>query len=463
MSSLANKKIAVIGLGKRTGVAAARKLHELGAEVIVSDIKNEQELKEEINMLADCNIKYDLSGHSGKSLQADLIVVSPGVPLTIPFFKKAKEKNIPVISEIELAYYLTEANIIAITGTNGKTTTTRLLGNILEKSRILQARVAGNIGQPLIGEVDGLTEEGWLVVEVSSFQLETTRYFHPKISIYLNFTPDHLDRHKNEKEYWLAKKKIFANQKEDDYALINYDDENVLKAARECKARIMNVSMKNILDRGAYLEDGKLIIALEEREELIGINEIPLKGKHNISNVAFASLAARLIGVDIKVIREQIRDFIPEAHRLEKIITSPGSRITIYDDSKATNPDAAVKALLSFAEPVVLIAGGQDRNANFAELAEVIAHRVKTLILMGETADKLAEQVLKNGFTNIYKVKDMEEAVNIAAKNIEKSDCLLLSPGCPSWDMYNSYRERGRDFKECLEKAGFEIERRKHT
>ncbi len=462
MFSLQNKRVAVIGLGKRTGVAAARKLCELGAEVVVSDIKTPGELKEEIAMLSDYKIDYDLGGHSEKSLQVELIVVSPGVPLDIPFFRKVAGEEIPVISEIELAYYLTDAHIVAITGTNGKTTTTRLLGNILENSSVVNARVAGNIGTPLIQEIEELSADDWLVVEVSSFQLETTRKFRPEISLYLNFTPDHLDRHKSKENYWLAKKKIFTNQKSDDYAIINYDDGQVIRAARDCKAQKYGVSMKEEINGGCYLKNNRIVISLAGKEEAISIKEIPLKGKHNVANVAFAALAARLIGVKLTTIREQIKNFIPEAHRLEKVAVK-SSEIVVYDDSKATNPDAGIKALLSFDRPIVLIAGGQDRNADFSYLAEAISKKVKALILLGETRDKIAESVLKKGFDNIYMVEDMKEAVNTATEKLTAGDCLLLSPGCPSWDMYSSYRKRGHDFRDCLEKVGFEIERRKHT
>ncbi len=457
MLDIKGKRVTVIGLGKRTGVATVKMLINNNARVVVSDIKGPDELKEEIAMLNDYPVEFELNGHGGKSLAGDLIVVSPGVPLNIPFFEEAARKEIPVISEIELAYQFNKARIIAITGTNGKTTTTSLLGNILKGAGIGRVRVGGNIGNPLIGEVDGLSRDDWLVVEVSSFQLESIRDFRPDISIYLNFSPDHLDRHRTVENYWQAKRRIFMNQLPEDYALINLDEPEVVKAAVDCKAEHLGVSLKKEISKGIYLKNNQLIYRDGDQiEKIIDLADIPLRGRHNIENVAFATLAARLAGAGVEEIRRGVITFKPAGHRLELVRRDKNGTLYV-DDSKATNPDSAVKALSAFDEEIVLIAGGQDRKADFREFAAAINARVKTLILMGETKEIIAKEVLKTGFNNIniYKVNDMKEAVASAFENLSAGECLLLSPGCPSWDMYESYKDRGNDFqKEVLKKGG---------
>ena len=454
MIELRNKRVAVIGLSKRTGVASARMLSRFGARVVVSDRKGPEELTEEIAMLADCNVEFELGGHGDKSLNNELIVVSPGVPLTIPFFKEVRKLGIPVISEIELAYHFTEAKIIAITGTNGKTTTTSLIGNILQLAFPQRVKVAGNIGTPMIQEAVGLTQDDWLVVEVSSFQLERIGDFRPHISLYLNFTPDHLDRHLTLHNYWLAKKRIFSNQRGGDYALINIDDPAVVKAASDCQAQLYSVSLVDQVEQGIFINKGYLTWRERGREErVLSLADIPLMGSHNQQNVAFAVAAAVLSGADYPAIERGIKEFTPFPHRMERL-TKPEEQILIIDDSKATNPDAAINALNSFQQPMILIAGGQDRDADFTELAQVIKQRVVHLILLGETREKIKRQVLKAGFANIniHIVENMQEGVGIALKYLVPGYCLLLSPGCPSWDMYSSYQERGRDFRNAIAK-----------
>lgn len=453
MLEVKNKKIAVIGLS-RTGIASANMLYQWGAEVIVSDVKGPKELEKEIEILKDIDVEYELGGHGDKCLSSDMIVVSPGVPLDIPFFEKVRKKNIKIISEIELAYHFTEAKIIAITGTNGKTTTSILIGEILKNANIGKVKVVGNIGVPLISEVTGLTKDDCLVVEISSFQLETIEEFKPDISLYLNFTPDHLDRHKTIENYWLAKKRIFKNQKNDDFALVNYDDKNVMKAVSDFPGKIYNVSLMENTDRGIYLKDNQLFIKDGKNTiKVMEVNNIPIKGLHNVQNVSFAVLACYLSGIPINIIKKSVRDFSAVEHRLENICVL-GDNILVIDDSKATNPDSAVKAIEAFSRSIILIAGGQNRDADFREWASVIQNKVKTLILLGETRFKMKEEALNYGFPNIniHIVDSMEEAVKIAFKNFKENDCLLLSPACPSWDMYSSYKERGRDFQDLVRK-----------
>ncbi|MFP4015654.1 MAG: UDP-N-acetylmuramoyl-L-alanine--D-glutamate ligase [Halanaerobiales bacterium] len=466
MIEVKDKKIAVIGLS-RTGLASARMLVEWGAEVVVSDVKTCEQLKDEMEKLSDLNLDYELGGHGEKCLDADMIVVSPGVPLDIPFFYKAVENQIPIISEIELAYHFTEANIIAITGTNGKTTTTSIIGDILKNAGIGDVRVAGNIGNPLVAEAADLTGDDWLVVEISSFQLETIREFRPDISVYLNFTPDHLDRHKSIDNYWEAKKRIFENQTSNDIAIVNGDDHNVMRAVAGFPGKIYQVSLEsNIIvseqkvieakeiNRGVIIKDDYLTIMEDDREiQVIQIADIPLKGKHNIQNVSFAILASYLAGSSVDVIRRAIVEFKSAAHRLEEVFELPGG-IKVIDDSKATNPDAGIKALQAFDDPLVLIAGGQDRDADFSAWAVTIRDRVKTLVLIGETRYKMKEEALNHGFANIniHIVENMQNAVQIAAENLDPGDVLLLAPACPSWDMYPSYKVRGKEFQDNVRK-----------
>jgi len=450
MINLAHKRVAIIGLGKLTGVASARALYEMGAKVTVSDIKGKEELKEEIEILKDIEVNYDLNGHGKKSLNNDLIIVSPGVPLDIDFFKEAKRLDIPVISEVELAYQLTEAHIIGITGTNGKTTTTSMLGEILKEGLKHRVRVAGNIGKPLIQQIKGLRKEDWLVTELSSFQLETIDKFNSDIALYLNFSPDHLDRHKSIENYWKAKKRIFENQGPEDVSLINADDLEVIRAANDIKSKKYELSLKKEIEKGVFLYKDSLYFKDKKNTEcILDIDDIPLFGMHNVQNTAFAIAVARMLGVNKKIIQERIMNFHPSAHRMEDIGENI-EELSFIDDSKATNPNAAINALEAIETPIILIAGGQDRDADFKLFAETINKNVKKLILLGETDDKLEKSVLKKGFKNIYKVQDMEAAVREGLKDINPGDCLLLSPGCPSWDMYSSYKERGKDFRKSL-------------
>ena len=449
MLEIKGKRIAIIGLS-RTGVATAEFLYQKGANLVVSDSKTAAGLKNELEKLKNMEIEYELGGHGEKSLSCDMIVVSTGVPLDIPFFKKAREKGIPIISEIELAYHFTEAKIIAITGTNGKTTTTQLIGEILKKAGMGKVKTAGNIGIPLISEIGDLGKGDWLVVEISSFQLETIVDFRPDISLFLNFSPDHLDRHKTLENYWLAKKRIFENQTAADLAIVNLDDQEVMKAVADFPGSVYQVSLEKRVDRGISFVNGKLIVSEGDREvELMVSADIPLMGLHNVQNTAFAALTAYLLGVPAGIIRDTVKNFKSAEHRLEEVCRLKDD-ILVIDDSKATNPDSAIKGIQSFDRPIVLLAGGQDRNADFAEWGRIVKEGVRVLVLMGETRYKLQEVALKSGFPNIniHIADNMKEAVEIAARELQGGDCLLLSPACPSWDMYASYQERGREFQE---------------
>ncbi len=448
MFDLKGVRVTIVGLSKRTGLALVKFLASKGAIITVTDSKSCSDLREEINLLEKYQLRLDLGGHSEKSREADLIVVSPGVPFDIPFLQQARQEDIEVISEIELAYQFAEAKIIAITGTNGKTTTTALLAEMLADLPDRKVKVAGNIGIPMISEIEDLGPEDLLVTEVSSFQLEGIKEFKPSLALFLNFAPDHLDRHHNLENYWQAKMKIFANQTAADLAIINFDDEKLLKLKNQLKAKVFGISLRE--KSSVIINDDIMYLNIKgDLEELIKLSEIPLTGEHNLYNIAFAALAARLIGQKTKIIKKTISLFKPAGHRMESIKLS-NRELVVIDDSKATNPAAAYQALASCQRPVVLIAGGQARGADFSELAPLIKEKVKLLILLGETKEQLAEEVLKTGFNNIHKVDSMKEAVFLSEQEINRGDCLLLSPACPSWDMYASYQARGAEFQKYV-------------
>ena len=452
MLNLENKKIGVVGLSKRTGVSVAKFLLKKGLEVVITDTKNKEELNEQINELKSYNPEYELNGHGEKTLQSDLLIVSPGVPLNIDFFDKARKRGIKIISEIELAFQFTNAKVIAITGTNGKTTTTSLLGEIMKSYHPQKTFVAGNIGTPLINVAPGLSKDNWLVVEVSSFQLEAIDEFRPDISIFLNFSPDHLDRHNDEIDYLNAKKRIFANQNINDRAILNLDDQYVIKASSDFNINKYYISSKQKVKEGAYLENDSIyIVENENRYKVINKNEVPLYGEHNLMNIAFAAKTASLVGIELINIRNAIKKYQAAAHRLEVVIKNNDGSI-IIDDSKATNVDASKKAINSFKNDIILIAGGQDRNADFSKLADSIQKNVKVLIILGETSEKINKEMNKRNYNNVFQVKNMNEAVKTAAKFFKKGDCLLLSPACPSWDMYQDYKERGNYFQKNAKK-----------
>ncbi|ADL12284.1 UDP-N-acetylmuramoyl-L-alanine--D-glutamate ligase [Acetohalobium arabaticum] len=444
--NLADKKVVVIGLGKRTGVAAAEFLVKQKAEVVVSDIKSADELQNELGELADYEIDFDLGGHSSKVTDnTDLIVVSPGVPSDIPILEKAQSLGIPVISEIELAYHFCSAPIMAITGTNGKTTTTTLTGEIFTVAQE-EVKIRGNIGYPLIEDITSLTDKGVVVAEISSFQLENIRDFRPKISLILNLTPDHLNRHGTFEDYIAAKKKIFINQTESDYTVLNYDDELTRGLADETGGEVIYFSQQSRLNHGIYAAEGKIINNLTaDNEPLIQIDETGIKGPHNLENALGAVVIALLRGIDVKIIRKVLQEFSGIEHRIEEVATIEG--IKYINDSKATNPAAAIKALETFSAPITLIAGGMDKKAELTDFAFKIEENVQNLILLGETAEKIEESVTEFRFSNIKQVDSISEAVKEAEEVSVKGSIVLLAPGCASWDMFGSYKERGNRFK----------------
>lgn len=445
MTDWKSKKVIILGLA-RTGVAVAHVLSDLGAQVFLTEYKKETEFQEEKQALEAKGVVVELGGHSLEWLEGTaMLVVSPGVPLEIPYLAEAKKRGIPIVSEIELAYQLSLAPIIAITGTNGKTTTTSLMGEIM-KTAGKKVLVGGNIGLPLINEVRKLTSEDVVVAEVSSFQLDTTFTFCPKVSAILNITEDHLDRHKTMENYVEAKSKIFLNQGSKDFTVLNADDPLVAQLAEQSSGRVIFFSRQQELTEGVFVREEKIISNWQGfAEEVCSIHDIQLKGSHNLENVLAAVAMSLAFGVAKEDLVKTLKDFAGVEHRLEFVREKEG--VKFYNDSKGTNPDAAIKALEAFGEPIILIAGGRDKGVSYQEFAQVIKRKARQVVLLGEAVDKIEKAVILEGFNNINKVRNMGEAVKKAYDLAQEGDIVLLSPACASFDMFKNYEERGKAFK----------------
>lgn len=445
--NLKNKNILLVGLAK-TGISTIKHLNKLGAKVVVNDIKDKDKLKGILDELSDLNnVEYILGYHPENVDDIDMAVVSPGVPLDLPFILKLKSKNIEIIGEVELAYRLSQNPMfIGITGTNGKTTTTSLVGEIFKKANI-DTYIVGNIGNPVIDTVDTANENSVLVTELSSFQLESIDTFKPHVSAILNFTEDHLNRHHTMEAYMEAKARIFKNQDEKDFCILNYDDKDVRSLSDNVKAKKIFFSRKKSLDCGIYLdEDNNIIINIDKKIKLLNKDELSLPGNHNLENCMAAAAIAYVSNIDIDVIREVLKTFAGVEHRQEFVRNLNG--IMFVNDSKATNPDSSIKAIESYNRPIILIAGGMDKQSSFDEFLDAAKENVYALVLLGETAQKIKECAQNKGFDNITVVKDMKEAVNASYQIAKGGDVVLLSPACASWDMYKSFEVRGIDFKD---------------
>ncbi|HSQ88059.1 UDP-N-acetylmuramoyl-L-alanine--D-glutamate ligase [Romboutsia sp.] len=445
--NLKNKKVILVGLAK-TGVSTIKHLDKLGAKIIVNDIKDKEKLSDILKELDDLsNVEYILGHHLENVDDIDMVVVSPGVPLDLPFILKLKSKEIEIIGEVELAYRLSNNPIfIGITGTNGKTTTTSLVGEIFKKAKV-DTHIVGNIGNPVIDTVGIANEKSVLVTELSSFQLESIDTFKPKVSAILNFTEDHLNRHHTMKNYIEAKARIFMNQNNEDFCILNYDDEQVRALENKVKAKKIFFSRKKQLQEGIYLDkDNNIIIDINDKIVLLNKEELSLPGNHNLENCMAAIAISYVSNIDIEVIKEVLKTFAAVEHRQEFVRNLNG--VMFVNDSKGTNPDSTIKAIQSYKNPIILIAGGMDKQSNFDELLEIAKENVKALVLLGETASKIEGSAKERGFERVYKVKDMKEAVNISYQVAQKGDVVLLSPACASWDMYKSFEVRGNDFKD---------------
>lgn len=440
------KKALVCGMA-RSGIAAAKLLNRLGARVTLQDMKKREEISADVLALeGEGIVLYTGANPDEIACAQDLIVLSPGIPCDLPFIAAAEEAGIEVISEVELAYRLTPCPITAITGTNGKTTTTTLTGEIM-KTAYSGTAVVGNIGIPYSEEVERLTEKDWVVAEISSFQMEKAKEFHPHISAVLNITPDHLNRHKTMDVYIAMKERVFAKQTAEDFCILNHGDEACRKMADKTAAKVFFFDSSETLAEGIYL-DGD---AIEVRwgainETLIHVDELQILGVHNYENVMAAAAMAICAGISLDAIRKVLKEFAGVAHRIEYVATVDG--VDYYNDSKGTNVDASIRAVLAMKKPIVLIGGGYDKGSSFDEWTKLFPGRVKHLVLIGVTAPKVRASAEKFGFTAISDCETFEEAVDLCREKAEDGDCVLLSPACASWGMFDNYEQRGDMFKE---------------
>jgi UDP-N-acetylmuramoylalanine--D-glutamate ligase len=441
-----DKRISVLGMA-RSGVACAKLLKETGAEVFASDLKPKEALGTEINRLKALGVDFETGGHTEKVVKdKDYIVVSPGIPLSIPILSRAQSLGIPIFSEIEVAFWLNKAKIVGITGSNGKTTTVTLLGEIL-KEEGKDYKVGGNIGTPFSSIVREVTPDGILVLELSSFQLERIEEFRPFISCVLNITPDHLDRHPDLKSYMEAKLRILENQNQEDFAVLNTDDQNSRSLASGGECRKVFFSINEELEQGAFIRQDKLVSRWNgEESQIIDTHEIGIRGPHNLSNAAAACAICSILGVKISSMRKALREFTGVEHRLEKVATISG--VDFINDSKATNVESVWYALLSVPPPILLIAGGKDKGGDFTKLRELVQKNVKALILIGEAKEKIKEAL--GDLVPTSKSISLEEAVGLTFQQAAAKDTVLLSPGCASFDMFRDYQHRGQVFKSSV-------------
>jgi UDP-N-acetylmuramoylalanine--D-glutamate ligase len=420
-------------------------------------VRSAEALAKDIPALLEEGIMVEAGGHGLLTFRRqDLIVVSPGVPLNTPELAQVKSFGLPVIGELELAARFLKGKILAITGSNGKTTTTTLVGEILLKAG-LTALVGGNIGVPVIALIDESTDDTWSVLEVSSFQLESTVQFHPKIAVILNITPDHLDRHGSFENYARAKERIFAAQDEHDYVVLNADNARAAEAASRAKAQVYLFSIEHEVERGAWLDDGFVVYRAgkdEHIERVVPLTGIPLKGAHNVENVLAAVCASRLAGASAESIREAVQNFQAVEHRLEFVATVNG--VDFYNDSKATNVDATMKAVASFQSGIHLIMGGKDKGSDYTQLAQLLRARVRAVYTIGSAAAKIESQL--RGMVSILSCETLDNAVSAAASAAHPGDVVLLAPACSSFDQFESYEHRGRVFKELVaERRGWKV------
>jgi UDP-N-acetylmuramoylalanine--D-glutamate ligase len=443
---LQDKCVLVVGLGK-SGVASALFLKSRGARVTVSDSKPEAELRNEILLLLEHGITVETGGHGDRTFRdQDLIVVSPGVPVDAPQLVQALSLGEKVIGEIELAAQFLPGPIAAITGANGKTTTTTLAGEILAAANI-PVLVGGNIGTPAISFVDQATPNTWIVLEVSSFQLETVVDFRPRIAVILNITPDHLDRHKTFANYVGAKARIFENQGPEDFTVLNADDPTTVDLAERTLAQRFLFSRKKEIGIGAFLRTAHIFFRDGQREQqIMPLSEIALKGAHNLENVLAAISVGILAGAQPEQIRQAVRDFKAVEHRLEFIAKIAG--VDYYNDSKATNVDATIKALESFPANIHLILGGKDKGSDYTVLNDLLRARVKRVYTIGAAAAKIESHI--QGAAEIDRAETLETAVQRASASASAGDVVLLAPACSSFDQFQNYEHRGRVFKEAV-------------
>ena len=447
---LKGKKVLVFGSGK-SGIAAVKLLYHQKADIVLFDGNIELDVsrvKEALGEIAG-SIRIKLGNLEKEELETlDLAVLSPGVPVDLPIVEAMKNAGVKIWGEIELAYRCGRGNVLAITGTNGKTTTTSLLGEIMGAA-YEDVRVVGNIGVPYTEMVEGSTEDTVTVAEISSFQLETIDTFCPKVSAVLNITPDHLNRHHTMENYIAAKLSITKNQTMEDTCVLNYEDEELRKFGEIAKVSVLYFSSARKLEKGLYL-DGRDIMYADGTnvEKVICVDELNILGMHNYENAMAASAMALSYGVDLGVIRTVLRQFQAVEHRIEYVTEKRGVRF--YNDSKGTNPDAAIKGIQAMDRPTCLIGGGYDKESEYDEWIDSFNGKVKKLVLIGQTREKIAQTAEKHGFHDYVFAESLQEAVDICYANAESGDAVLLSPACASWGMFQNYEVRGKMFKEMV-------------
>ena len=448
---MSDQKVLVAGAGK-SGIAAAKLLLALGGEVILYD-SNDRLDKNKLRARFDEDARITiLLGELSRPglVGVELAIISPGIALDAPFVAVLDEAKAPIWGEIQLAYHVAKGQLIAITGTNGKTTTTALTGEIMS-AWFEEVFVVGNIGIPCTQLALDTTDKSVTVAEVSSFQLETIMDYHPDVSAILNITPDHLNRHGTMENYIEIKERVTANQTERDCVVLNYEDPALREFGQreDLKPRVIFFSSAHELSEGLYLSNGQIIYAHGgKREPVMNVGDMQLLGRHNHENVMAAIAIALRMGVPMEVICRVVKNFKAVEHRIEFVLERAG--VKYYNDSKGTNPDAAIQAIRAMPGPTVLIAGGYDKQSEYDTWIEEFAGKVKYLVLIGQTRDKIAECARAHGFNEIMYAEDMEEAVHVCAAYADAGDNVLLSPACASWGMFDNYEQRGRIFKECV-------------
>ncbi len=445
---VSGKNVLVFGSGI-SGVGAVKLLEKHGAKVVLYD-GNEKLDREEVRkkLPEDTGAEIVIGEFPEELLERiEIVVLSPGVPADLPVVEEMKERGILVTGEVELAYEFGKGDVLAITGTNGKTTTTTLLGEIM-KAYKEEVFVVGNIGNPYTVAADEMTDKSVAVAEMSSFQLETVSNFRPKVSAILNFTPDHLNRHHTMENYVKAKKNIAKNQEVSDYCILNYEDERTREFGENLAAKVLYFSSRRKIEQGIYLENGKIIYKYPDEVEICHVDELKLLGLHNYENYMAAIAMAAVYGVPFDMIRKAVKEFQGVEHRIEYVTEKKG--VAYYNDSKGTNPDAAIKGIQAMNRRTVLIGGGYDKDSDYTEWIRAFDGKVKKLILLGQTKEKIADAAEKCGFHDYVLVDTFEEAVLLAAKTACAGEAVLLSPACASWGMFPNYEVRGRVFKEIV-------------
>ena len=448
-NKLKDMNILVVGMG-RSGKAALEALSGTGAKLSAQDSQDASNMDEAfLEFLSEGHVATYFGSTPDDMSVFDMLVLSPGVPPQLDFIREAASEGAEIIGELELAYRMTDAHFAAITGTNGKTTTTTLVGEIF-KAAGRKTSVVGNIGNPVVTEAVSADSDSWMVTEVSSFQLETTRDFRPEVSAILNLTPDHLNRHKTMKAYGDAKARIAINQSPEEYLIINRDDAAAMELALQSRATVVPFSRKKTLDAGAYLQGRDIVIKDFDGtiHNICSRDDLRIIGDHNVENVLAAAAICYYAGIDTDVIGSAVRAFPGVEHRIEFCGTRDG--VDYYNDSKGTNVDAAVIALKALQNNIILIAGGDGKAQDFTDLAAHLDGAVTALVLLGRDAPLIEEAARKAGFTDIFTCSSMEECVRKASELARSGDKVLLSPACASWDMYPNYEVRGRHFKECV-------------